>query len=76
MYFEDKEHGPSELDRFESMDGDHGRTEIQRYATCNDIDWLLGKECWAGLKTINGGIQTKRLKAGWKNNYMLKILNS
>ncbi|MFH2063946.1 MAG: ISAs1 family transposase [Pseudomonadota bacterium] len=142
--------------------GRHHRIETRRYATCGDIDWLQGKENWAGLKTITqvqrerhvgdkvsietsyyissleqdvrkiarairghwqienslhwvldmifdedrcrvrkdhapanmailrhivlnmvrqektfkGSIQTKRLKAGWENDYMLKILNS
>lgn len=162
MFFEDKEQASSELDHFETVDGDHGRIETRRYATCGDIGWLQGKENWAGLKTITqvqrerhvddkvsietsyyissleqdvrkiaqairghwqienslhwvldmtfdedrcrvrkdhapanmailrhivlnmvrqektfkGSIQTKRLKAGWENNYMLKILNS
>ena len=28
------------------------RIEIRRYETCRNIDWLQGKENWAGLKTI------------------------
>lgn len=32
--------------------GDHGRIEIRRYTTGNEIDWLQGKEQWPGLKTI------------------------
>jgi predicted transposase YbfD/YdcC len=162
IFFEGQGYDPSELDRFESVDGDHGRIEIRRYATSSDIAWLQGKEHWSGLKTITqvqrerhidgkissetsyyissldkdapkiarairghwqienslhwildvtfdedrcrvrkdhapanmailrhivinmikqeksfkGSIQTKRLKAGWENNYMLKILNT
>lgn len=162
MFFENQKQASSGLDRFETVDGDHGRIETRRYATSSDIDWLQGKENWAGLKTIiqvqrerhvndksstetsyyisslggdvqkiarairghwqienslhwvldmtfdedrcrvrkdhapanmavlrhivlnmirqeksfKGSVQTKRLKAGWENNYMLKILNS
>jgi len=162
MFFENLKQAPSGPDRFETVDGDHGRIETRRYATSSDIDWLQGKENWASLKTIiqvqrerhvddkpgtetsyyisslsgdvqkiarairghwqienslhwvldmtfdedrcrvrkdhapanmavlrhivlnmirqeksfKGGVQTKRLKAGWENNYMLKILNS
>jgi predicted transposase YbfD/YdcC len=162
LFFEDKEQVPAGLERFETVDGDHGRVEVRRYATNSDIDWLQGKENWVGLKTITqvererlvdgkvsietsyyisslgrdvqkiarairghwqienslhwvldmtfdedrcrvrkdhapanmailrhivlnkikqektfkGSVQTKRLKAGWENNYMLKILSS
>ena len=51
LFFENH-HNPSELDSFESTDGDHGRIEIRRYEVCDNIDWLQGKENWAGLKTI------------------------
>jgi predicted transposase YbfD/YdcC len=51
LFFKDPQN-PSEFDCFASTDGDHGRIEIRRYATCDTIDWLQGKEHWAGLKTI------------------------
>jgi len=51
LFFKDHRNS-SEFDRFESTDGDHGRIEIRRYATCSNIDWLQGKELWEGLKTI------------------------
>ena len=52
MYFQDTAHSSFEFDLFESTDGDHGRIEIRRYFTTDDINWLQGKEQWAGLKTI------------------------
>ena len=51
LFFQDTHH-PSEFDCFESTDGDHGRIEVRRYEACDHIDWLKGKENWAGLKTI------------------------
>lgn len=52
LFFEESSDNHAEVDTFESTDGDHGRIEIRRYATCGDIDWLQGREQWAGLKTI------------------------
>ena len=52
LFFEDTSNVQTELDTFESIDGDHGRIETRRYAACSDIDWLQGKEHWVGLKTI------------------------
>jgi predicted transposase YbfD/YdcC len=52
LFFEDTAVDPSEFGRFESTDGDHGRIEIRRYTTSSNIDWLQGKENWAGIKTI------------------------
>lgn len=51
LFFE-APHDLSEFDCYKSTDGDHGRIEIRHYATCSNIDWLQGKEHWAGLKTI------------------------
>ncbi|MDL1968809.1 MAG: ISAs1 family transposase [Deltaproteobacteria bacterium] len=52
MFFQDNASPCPEFDLFESADGDHGRIEIRRYSTTDDINWLQGKEQWTGLKTI------------------------
>jgi len=51
LFFKDPQN-TSEFDCLASTDGDHGRIEVRRYETCDTIDWLQGKENWAGLKTI------------------------
>lgn len=51
-FFQDNTKEGAECDCYESTDGGHGRIEIRRYATTDDIEWLQGKEQWAGLKTI------------------------
>lgn len=52
LFFEDTSSDQNALDKFESVDGDHGRIETRHYTTCGDIEWLQGKEHWTGLKTI------------------------
>jgi len=52
MFFQDNLNTTSQLDRFQSIDGDHGRIETRRYFTTSAIDWLQGKEHWPGLKSI------------------------
>jgi predicted transposase YbfD/YdcC len=52
LFFQDNFNKPSAFDRFESIDGDHGRIESRRYWASCDIDWLQGKEHWAGIKSI------------------------
>ena len=49
----------SDLDFYQSTDGDHGRIEIRKYWTTSAIDWLQGKEAWKNLKTI-GMVQRER----------------
>ena len=36
----------------ETVEKDHGRIEIQRYALSHSIDWLEAKPDWAGLQTV------------------------
>lgn len=43
----------------ETVDGDHGRVEIRRYYTVEDIDWLYGKKNWPKLNTI-GMVRSER----------------
>lgn len=37
---------------FETVEKGHGRIETRRYALCEEIDWISGKEEWAGLKSV------------------------
>jgi len=50
LFFQEPANGP--FDNCETIDGEHGRIETRRYYTTSDIDWLPGKEDWAGLNTI------------------------
>ena len=77
LFFEDTSNGQAELDTFESTDGDHGRIEIRRYATCSDIDWLQGKEQWAGLKTITKVQRERRTdnKTSTETSYYISSLD-
>ncbi len=40
------------LNYYETVDGDHGRVEIRRYYTVSDIEWLFGKENWKNINII------------------------
>ena len=40
------------FDKHQTVDGDHGRIETRKYLVTSDIDWLQGKENWAGLKSL------------------------
>ncbi len=51
-FFQDYLNDPNAFDRFGSVDGDHGRIETRRYFSSSNIDWLQGKENWAGIKSI------------------------
>jgi predicted transposase YbfD/YdcC len=62
LYFEDTPNDQTEFDTFESTDGDHGRIETRRYTICSDINWLQGKEQWAGLKTITKVQRERQIK--------------
>lgn len=37
---------------YEETDGGHGRVEVRRFRTVEDIEWLYGKEDWKGLNII------------------------
>lgn len=51
-FFQDHPNDSDAFVRVESVDGDHGRIETRRYFSTSDIDWLQGKENWAGIKSI------------------------
>lgn len=50
LFFQEPKNGP--FGNCETIDGEHGRIETRRYFTTDDIEWLPGKQDWAGIKTI------------------------
>jgi predicted transposase YbfD/YdcC len=44
----------------ETVEKDHGRIEIRRYALSSQIDWLEAKPDWAGLQAV-GRVESTRL---------------
>jgi predicted transposase YbfD/YdcC len=52
MFFQDSLNSPNDFCHLETIDADHGRIETRRYWTNSDIEWLQGKEKWAGIKSI------------------------
>ena len=47
----------------ETVEKDHGRVEIRRYALSVDIDWLEAKPDWSGLQAL-GRVESTRLIGG------------
>ena len=47
-------------DYFESTEKGHGRLEIRKCWSCDDIDWLTKRHDWVGLKSI-AVIESKRI---------------
>jgi predicted transposase YbfD/YdcC len=43
----------------ESTDGDHGRVEVRRHWSVDDIDWLIQRHGWPGLTSI-GMVESER----------------
>jgi predicted transposase YbfD/YdcC len=58
-HFLDSDQKDPAVDYHETTDGDHGRIEIRRHWTTDDIDWLQGKELWKNISTI-GMVQRQR----------------
>jgi len=55
LFFEDarqRDFKDIPLSYYEETDGGHGRVEVRRYWTIDDIGWLYGKEKWKGLNII------------------------
>jgi predicted transposase YbfD/YdcC len=50
------------FDKYETVDGGHGRIETRKYAMTSDISWLQGKERWAGLKSLGMVESTREIK--------------
>jgi predicted transposase YbfD/YdcC len=47
----------------ETVDGDHGRVEVRRYWSTEDIDWMTAKADWKGLHSI-GMVEAERTVVG------------
>jgi predicted transposase YbfD/YdcC len=43
----------------ETVDGDHGRVEVRRYGTVDQLDWLAHRAQWKGLKRV-GMVESER----------------
>jgi predicted transposase YbfD/YdcC len=43
----------------ETTDGDHGRVEVRRHWSVDDIDWLIQRHRWPGLTSI-GMVESER----------------
>lgn len=43
----------------ETTDGDHGRVEVRRHCSVDDIDWLIQRHRWPGLTSI-GRVESQR----------------
>ena len=80
-FFEETDCRQSEektLDQHETTDGDHGRIEIRKYAITSDIDWLQGRENWAGLKSIGMVESTREIngEVSIEKRYYISSLDS
>jgi predicted transposase YbfD/YdcC len=49
----------SDLDDYETVDGDHGRIEIRRYRQVSDVQWLAERSQWKGLQSV-GMVEAER----------------
>jgi predicted transposase YbfD/YdcC len=56
----DTEVGRGHLPVLETVEKDHGRIEIRRYALSHPIDWLEAKPDWAGLQAV-GRVESTRI---------------
>ena len=56
----DAEVARGRLPVLETLEKDHGRIEIRRYALSHSIDWLEAKPDWAGLQAV-GRVESTRL---------------
>ena len=52
--------GRGHLPVLETVEKDHGRIEIRRYALSHPIDWLEAKPDWAGLQAV-GRVESTRI---------------
>jgi predicted transposase YbfD/YdcC len=64
LFFEDKTEGGFAGIRVrcdERTEKDHGRIETRRYWLAKEIDWLAGREVWAGLCSIGMAESVRRI---------------
>ena len=50
------------INKYETLDGDHGRIETRKYYYTSEIDWLQRKENWPGLKGIGMVESTREIR--------------
>ena len=76
LFFQDPENGP--FDIFETLDGEHGRIETRRYFTTGNLDWLQGKEDWAGISTICMAVRERDIngKTSVESSYYISSLQN
>ena len=55
----DTEFDAGRLDVLETVEKDHGRLETRRYALSTRLEWLDGRDNWAGLKAL-GMVESRR----------------
>ena len=63
---------------YETTDGEHGRIEIRRYYTTNDIEWLGADAVWRNIGSI-GMVERERTvggKTSFETNYYISSLTS
>jgi predicted transposase YbfD/YdcC len=58
-YFDGKIQKKDGYDYYETIEKDHGRIETRKCLVTSDIDWILQKHPWSGLKSI-GVIESTR----------------
>jgi predicted transposase YbfD/YdcC len=80
LFFEDaREHGfdPYPVRYSRSLEKDHGRIETRKYWLVEGIEWLDGKEAWAGLCSIGMVESQRRLgeKTSVESRYFLSSLS-
>lgn len=68
-----------EHEAYETMEKGHGRIEKRRYYLLAHVEYLANAHQWKELKRVGmieseRRIEGKRLKAGWDNDYLIKIL--
>ena len=69
---------PAPVDHFQTIDADHGRIEIRRYATTDDIAWLQADHQWAGIKSITMACRQREVDGMISNDkaYFISSLES
>lgn len=71
------EHAKENMDVFtsESTDGEHGRIEVRRVFTTNDVQWFSEKKAWAGLNSFIL-VESEREEKGKKSSEQRVYISS
>ena len=67
-----------EIEKFNTIDKGHGRIEKRKYYISEDIDWLLCKNDWKGLKSIGMAVResTENDKTTVEKRYFICSIKS